>query len=423
MRMVGRLEKHLKRLVIRAALLFAIPICVVRLISYIKGREFSLILTHSWGGGSESFLRNEILAVENDVLLVRGGGLMVEIEAFRQGKLLWQIRVLSLSPFLVLMFAMVSMGAVRQVLINHLVEYKRLGLVMKCIRQIGRRSDGCQIVYLMHDHYSLCPSMFLLNADSKYCGIPNNELCEACAYTQGLRFRVGSNMLQWRQAWEQFLSACDKIVCFSNASKAIVLKAYGVVVEAKIEVVPHKIDVALTKPLSISRSEGRVRIGILGNLSRHKGLGFVAALAQCAQEKGRGVDFVVIGSILEEFAHSLVKVHGKYNIDQLPLLARLLGVDFFLIPSIVPETFSYAAAEVMALSYPLVVLNLGAPGERVKTYRYGKVLDYALVDDAEEALKEMLAWYCGDISAQARRLNAELSSCDLRDVADKYFKF
>lgn len=423
MRLLDRLKKHIRRLAIRAGWLLAIPACILRLVGYIRGGRFSLILSHSWGGGSESFLRAELLPTRGSVLVVRGGGVSVELEAYRAGRLLWRCRVLSFSGLLWLLFLVVSKGALSAVYVNHLVEFKRLDSILRHILSLRRKSSKCELVYFMHDHYALCPSMFLLNSESRFCGVPAQDVCDGCARAQGVRFRAGANMHQWRNIWKEFLSACDKVVCFSNASKEIVLKGHGEDMALKIQIVPHEIHAALAKPFSIPCRGGNVRVGILGNLSHHKGLGFVANLANCAQDAGWNVDFVVIGSALEEIFHPNIKVYGAYVLERLPLLARFLGVDFFLIPSIVPETFSYATAEVMAMGYPLVVFDLGAPGERVGNYCYGKVLPYELADDASAALKEMLAWYQGNVAAQARRLNAELSAYELRDVADAYLGF
>ncbi len=45
------------------------------------------------------------------------------------------------------------------------------------------------------------------------------------------------------------------------------------------------------------------------------------------------------------------------------------GINMFLFSSIWPETFSYVVAELMLLRVPIVAFDLGAPAERLRSYR------------------------------------------------------
>ena len=59
------------------------------------------------------------------------------------------------------------------------------------------------------------------------------------------------------------------------------------------------------------------------------------------------------------------------------------------LPSIVPETFSFVAEEVMALGLPLAAFDIGAPAERIRYYTRGAILPYCegkfLLDRLERA--------------------------------------
>lgn len=58
--------------------------------------------------------------------------------------------------------------------------------------------------------------------------------------------------------------------------------------------------------------------------------------------------------------------------------------------SVWPETFSYTTSEIMSMNRPLLSFDLGAQGERVQNYLYGKTipLDQS-IESIIFALKEL----------------------------------
>ena len=59
-------------------------------------------------------------------------------------------------------------------------------------------------------------------------------------------------------------------------------------------------------------------------------------------------------------------------------------------PSIWPETFSYVVAEMTALHLPIVAFDLGAPAERLRSYRLARLCGEV---GAGPALDTMLAFH------------------------------
>jgi len=76
-----------------------------------------------------------------------------------------------------------------------------------------------------------------------------------------------------------------------------------------------------------------------------------------------------------------IRVLGSYELSELPQLIQNSGANVFLLPSIVPETFSFVCEELMHLGVPLVVFDIGAPPERVASYSRGLVVHYVSPDD------------------------------------------
>jgi glycosyltransferase involved in cell wall biosynthesis len=70
----------------------------------------------------------------------------------------------------------------------------------------------------------------------------------------------------------------------------------------------------------------------------------------------------------------IVTVTGHYEPEQLAEIIKNSEVNIFLFPSIVPETFSYVAHELVAMGVPLACFNMGAPAELVRTYKNGLAL-------------------------------------------------
>ena len=71
----------------------------------------------------------------------------------------------------------------------------------------------------------------------------------------------------------------------------------------------------------------------------------------------------------------------------------------FLIPSVWPETFSYTTSEIISMGFPVAVLPVGAPVERVKRYARGLVLKD---EQPENIVEEMIL--CGKLSAEVNSL-------------------
>jgi len=80
----------------------------------------------------------------------------------------------------------------------------------------------------------------------------------------------------------------------------------------------------------------------------------------------------------------VIKVLGPYKREELPDIIEREGIEMVLFPSIWPETFSYVTEETIAMGLPVIVFNLGAPYERVKEYKKGKIVKYK---DLEGILK------------------------------------
>jgi glycosyltransferase involved in cell wall biosynthesis len=113
-------------------------------------------------------------------------------------------------------------------------------------------------------------------------------------------------------------------------------------------------------------------IAAVGHLSVAKGAAMVNALAHGAQARGLPIRFVVAGTT--DRPDPGVTATGAFERERLPDLLERLGADGCLLPSLIPETYSYLADELMQTGLPLAVFDVGAPPERVRRYPGGLVL-------------------------------------------------
>jgi len=60
------------------------------------------------------------------------------------------------------------------------------------------------------------------------------------------------------------------------------------------------------------------------------------------------------------------QVHGSYRLDDLSVLVARYGISRWFIPSIWPETFSFATQEILATGLPVCSFDLGAQGDAVR---------------------------------------------------------
>jgi len=79
---------------------------------------------------------------------------------------------------------------------------------------------------------------------------------------------------------------------------------------------------------------------------------------------------------------------GAYTHADLVDLIEANRINLAFFPSVCPETFSYVTEEMIRLDLPIVAFDLGAPGERLRGYRNGRLCPEV---SAESALSTLLA--------------------------------
>lgn len=273
-----------------------------------------------------------------------------------------------------------------KILINELSTYPHLG---DSLSSIVGFAESCNIptTFFLHDYLPICPGVNLLDGSSRYCGLPADRYsCQACYDCSCFEhFGHPETMLQYRKGWQDFLERCNEVICFSNASRELLVKAFPDLGNCVTK--PHE-TARLTPVDSALYHHDGVRVGILGNLCTHKGAGVVSQAAKAAADSNQAIRFVHFGRNESDINVDIFRSVNEYKLEALSTLVRNEEIDVFLLPSICPETFSFACSEIMSMGLPLICFDLGAPAERVGDYEKGLVLP--LPRDYEEEAPRLL---------------------------------
>jgi len=267
---------------------------------------------------------------------------------------------------------------IKEIFINELVTFKNIFEHIEFIKMI-KEENNASLTIPIHDFFSICPSYTLLNKNEKFCNVPNLKQCKMCMKTNSLEwksfFHGNVDINRWRKQWFILLQESDTIICFSNSSKELILKAYPALETRHIKVVPHVIEPIAPLVYKREKNKKHIMIGILGGINYAKGYGVIRDLVQEIEDKNLSIKITLIGEISDSIHSEHFKITGRYEKKDLPQIILDNKIDIFFIPSIWPETFSYTTQEIISMELPIMVFNLGAPAERVKKYKYGYIID------------------------------------------------
>lgn len=351
-----------------------------------------LVLDHAMGGGANHFRCEWVKA--------RLASLpMLAVLYFEVQGMNWALdlhlatgQVLRLPCIADLPNALVKTDLVGEVFVNDIVSFPHPERVPEWLRKWA--DAGASVTIAVHDYLVVCPSPFLINDAGRYCGVPSLGECRRCLRTNPNTFPVvlpGPDIIAWRQAWGAALGLARQILCFSDSSRRLLLRAYPALEESRISVVPHQVGpFARTTEVSYTPVNGPLHVGVVGAIGVHKGAVVLQRLVDEALMCGTELRITVFGTLEGANDERVVTVTGPYQRDDLPGLIASSGANVFLLPSICPETFSYVTHELISLGLPLACFDLGAPADRVRNYPLGRVLS---LGDARQLLDDLTLFH------------------------------
>jgi glycosyltransferase involved in cell wall biosynthesis len=365
------------------------------------GCPLALVIDHDLGGGANLY-RSRLVA-----RLAAEGHAVVLLQAHRG------VRAYQLSGIkgghtrtayvreLNTLFDVLSHADFRQAVFNNILSFPEPLALVAALTEWLKMRKAEQFLFLVHDHYCICPAWLLLNDGGEYCGIPEASVCAACLPNNKapfLSYARGADVAGWRAAWKKLLQQAAEIRCFSNASRSLMLRGYPGIDPAIVTVVPHALEHVRLWPVAL-HDPGCPVIGVIGHIDGHKGARQVRELAEYIQRSGKKARLAVIGTIHEKLPSGFVTVTGRYRVEELPMLVEKYSVNVGFFPSICPETFSYVTEEMMQMELPILAFDLGAQGERVSSYGRGRVMP---VESAERIWEQIEALYRTHVASAKR---------------------
>ena len=215
-----------------------------------------------------------------------------------------------------------------------------------------------------HDFHTVCPQTHFITRDGDFCGRPDVESCEHCVAERPDSWGLG--IRDWRVTFGDWLAEAERLI-YPNSSVRNIVSDYFP--ELTGEVWPHPERNLAEFTGHAERSLSRRKVALIGSMSDVKGLHRLKSLADLSLSTIEPVEFVVIGPILAPLgpkAPPNVTVTGQYHAAELPRLLARERPDSILFLSVVPETYNFALSAALATGLPIVALDAGAIGERLR---------------------------------------------------------
>ncbi len=364
-----------------------------RLIQWVQaeGKPLALVIDHDLGGGANLYRYSLMDRLGTNgyspiLLYIHHGILAYQLAGKRGGR----IRTANVDELSVL-FDVLHVANFKFLVFNNIISFPEPLEMVVALTNWLRQKEDMDFLFLVHDHYCICPSWLLLNDIRNYCGVPDTAVCKRCLPANGaqfMEFASGIDIATWRITWGSLLREADEIRCFSNATKKLLMCAYPEIDRKIVSVVPHTLDHVQLRPVKL-QDPGWPVIGVIGHIDYHKGAQVVCDLAEYIRNTEKRVRVVIIGSINIDMPKELVTITGPYRAEQLPELLERHRVNVGFFPSIWPETFSYVTEEMIVMGLPVLAFDLGAPGERVVKNSNGMVIPLSGPSTILEAIEKL----------------------------------
>jgi glycosyltransferase involved in cell wall biosynthesis len=259
----------------------------------------------------------------------------------------------------------------RHILEQILAEFEIDAIIVSSL--IGHALDALTLprktIVVCHDFYPICQAINPLFGDP----------CVRCTLDD-LRRCAGSNPLndlfgdQTSEEWHEMRSLFVSHLLRGRIEMVVPSPSVATTLRqleprlngVPMHVIPHGIDLDAPRlPVVPRTASERLRIVVLGRMSTRKGANLLRAAANALRPLA---DITLVGC--GETGVKLAEACGwnsieRYEQEALPDILRSLAPHVGLLPSIVPETFSYTLSELMSLGIPPVVTALGSFRDRV----------------------------------------------------------
>ncbi|MGC8470340.1 MAG: glycosyltransferase [Acetobacteraceae bacterium] len=260
---------------------------------------------------------------------------------------------------------------------------------------------GAPYEVFVHDYALLCPRITLIGGEGRYCGEPGLAACETCRAALGsLVGETPPSVAGLRAQSAAWLARARRVVVpAADVARRLARHFPGL----RPEIRPWEEAAALPPPRPPAPRGPRLRVAVVGAVGVEKGFAVLAEAAEEAARGGQPIEFVLVGHSIGDarlIATGRVFVTGPYAEAEAEALVREQEADLAFLPSLWPETWSYALGIAWRAGLAAAVFDIGAPAERVRARGGGFVLPLGL---SGAALNRALLALAGVIPCLADR--------------------
>lgn len=355
--------------------------------------EVALFVSHDWGGGIEKNiedLKAELATRGVGVVVLRSVGHMTELATFdaRDGHFVPNLKEFHVHADHDFLKELIAILAPRLVHVHSLVAFtdEARAKVMELIA-----ASGAPYHFTFHDYAPICAHGQFVTPAGTYCGEPGLEGCRSCVH-QYPPVNGWLDMDRYQARYRNFILGASGVFAPSSAAAN---RANAFLGQDKCTALPHGEPDQLGGTASAkSGSPGKsrnLRLAFIGAIGPHKGRLIMEACARDGWARDLKAAYRLFGySDTGSGGIETLTIMGKYDDDRACAeMLRAYKPDYLMLLSIWPETYSYALSIAFRLNIPPVVLDIGAPADRVREAGFGHVLPYAW-KDAPDRINDFL---------------------------------
>lgn len=237
------------------------------------------------------------------------------------------------------------------------------------------KSLDIPVAFSFHDFYMVCPSVTLIGEDGAYhpSGVTahvRNPLWRQDPTDTGMN---EAWLNHWKQRMQRVLAKCDVFITTCQSAKEIVSTALPLLTERSLDfhVIPHGRDFDQFTQLADDadiNSDEPLRILLPGNIGLHKGLELIKGIKRL--DTTGSLEFHLLGNGGFGLAEYVID-HGSYKRPQFAERVAAIRPHIAAILSVFPETHCHTLTECWSCGIPVIGIDLGAVGARLRKHGGG----------------------------------------------------
>ncbi|MBB2971423.1 glycosyltransferase [Mesorhizobium sp. RMAD-H1] len=232
------------------------------------------------------------------------------------------------------------------------------------------------VVFSFHDFYTICPTVKLLDERLEYCGGVCTATSGQCKHElwsePDFPPLKNSAIHNWQSSMREMLRYCDGFITTSSGSRETISKIFDNIQDKPFEVIPHGRDLEMLSQVHAeAKDRKKLRILVPGNIDTPKGANIIKEIAR--YDENINFEFHILGKTTLEAGPNLI-LHGGYKREDFQSKVKEIDPDIGAIFSIWPETYCHTLTEMWSCGLPVVALDFGAVGERIRAEGGGWLL-------------------------------------------------